>query len=389
MRQRHSIAVVVLTVLPGICVPGQNAQAASPSDPARKPAAIAAKACTTCSGTSSITCKYCKGKDQTKQACEHCKGKGSLKTACWHCKGRDLTQNVCRFCRGKDLTKQACPNCHGEDLSQQKCPLCRGKGLYGRSRCLGCSGSGKEAPCACCKGSGKAPACVYCRGKGKQSQCIHCKGTGRSSTCIQCTGTGMKPPCVACKGKGLLPCPKCARPKITIVRKPPKTPKDPKPKVVREDGANGKTDKTTEPEKAPDPRGYYLNESTYLTLRSHSAPRGLTNLRVPLPYLTGQAVEDGSYSDQFFRRTGDPGTVYIQGYYRRNGTYVRSHYRSNAGMMFVARPPVVSTYGGALSNPGYYGQTSPAGQQRGAVSVRGYYRTWTLPRWHVRSYRLP
>ena len=386
MRQRHSIAVVLLTVLPGVCVFAGASQAEPPADSARKPAAPAAKTCATCNGTSSITCKYCGGKDQTKQACEHCEGKGSLKLVCWHCKGRDLSQRICLLCRGMDLTRRPCPNCHGKDLTQQKCPLCRGKGVYGRSQCLGCSGSGKEAPCACCKGSGKAPACVYCRGTGKQSACIHCKGTGRSSTCIQCIGTGKKPPCLACKGKGSLPCPKCARPKITAVREPPKVPKDPKPKVVRKDGVN---DKTTEPEEALDPRGYYLNESTYLTLRNHSAPRGQTNIRIPLAYLTGQASENGSYSDQFFRRTGNPGTVYIQGYYRVNGTYARSRYRSNASMMFAARPPSVSTSGGAVGDLGYYGQTSPSGRRRGAVDVRGYYRTWTLPRWHVRSYRLP
>lgn len=386
MRQRHSITVVLLTVLLNVRVFAGAAQAAPPSDSARKDADPAAKPCTTCSGKSSITCKYCRGKDQAKQACEHCKGKGSLKTACWHCKGRDLTQQLCRFCRGRDMTKQPCPNCRGKDLTQQQCPLCRGKGVHKGSQCLGCNGSGKEDPCAHCKGSGKAPACVYCRGAGKKSPCIHCKGTGKSSTCLQCIGTGKKPPCLACKGKGSLPCPECARRKTPIVRGPRKTSKDPKPKVVRKDGGN---DKTTEPEKALEPRGYYLTESTYLTLRNHSARQGLTNLRIPLVYLTGQAVENGSYSDQFFRRTGDPGTVYIQGYYRRNGTYIRSHYRSNASMMFISRPSAVSTYGGALSNPGYYGQISPTGELRGAVSPRGYYRAMTLPQWHVRTYRLP
>lgn len=386
MRQRHSITVVILTVLLSACVLACTAQAAPPSDSGRKPAAPAAKTCATCSGTSSITCKHCGGNDQTRQACEHCRGKGSLKTPCWHCKGRDLTEQTCRFCRGRDLTKQPCPNCRGKDLTQQKCPLCRGKGVYKRSQCLGCRGSGKKDPCDCCKGSGKAPACVYCRGEGKQPPCIHCKGTGRSSVCLQCSGTGKKPPCVACKGKGSLPCPKCVRQKVTIVRDPTKTPKDPKPKVVREDAID---DKTTEPDKASDPRGYYLNESTYLTLRNHSAPRGLANLRIPLAYLNGQAVENGSYSDLFFKRTGDPGTVYIQGYYRENGRYVRSHYRSNASMMFTARPPSLSTYDGTRASPQYYGQTSPTGQLRGAVNVRGYYRTRTMPQWHVRSRRLP
>jgi len=383
MRQRLSITVVILTVLVNFCVLVQASQAAPPADPVRKPAG---KVCKTCGGTSWITCKYCKGKDLTKEACEYCKGKGSLKTVCWHCKGRDLTQQVCPFCRGRDLTKQPCPYCHGKDLTQQKCPLCRGTGVCGRSQCLGCGGSGRKPPCPYCKGSGKASACVYCKGTGRRSPCIHCGGTGKSSPCPYCSGTGRKPPCLACKGKGLLPCPDCARRKVTIVRKPTKTPKDPKPKIIVKEGVN---DKTTEPEKARDPRGYYLKESTYLTLRNHSAPRDLTNIRIPISYFTGQAVENGSYSDQFFRRTGYPGTVYIHGYYRRNGTYVRSHYRSNASMMFTSRPPAVSTYGGAKGNLGYYGQTSPTAQRRRALNVRGYYRTWTLPRWHVRTSRFP
>ena len=53
--------------------------------------------------------------------------------------------------------------------------------------------------------------------------------------------------------------------------------------------------------------------------------------------------------------------------------------------MFASRPPAVSTHGGALSNPGYYGQTSPTGELRGAVGPRGYYRAMTLPQWHVRT----
>jgi len=39
-------------------------------------------------------------------------------------------------------------------------------------------------------------------------------------------------------------------------------------------------------------------------------------------------AENGSYRGQISRYRGRPKTVYVRGYYRRGGTYVRSHYRS-------------------------------------------------------------
>jgi hypothetical protein len=39
-------------------------------------------------------------------------------------------------------------------------------------------------------------------------------------------------------------------------------------------------------------------------------------------------AENGSYYGQISENTGRPKTVHVRGYYRNDGTYVRSHYRS-------------------------------------------------------------
>lgn len=39
-------------------------------------------------------------------------------------------------------------------------------------------------------------------------------------------------------------------------------------------------------------------------------------------------AESGSYYGQISKATGRPKTVHVKGYYRKNGTYVKSHYRS-------------------------------------------------------------
>ena len=54
-------------------------------------------------------------------------------------------------------------------------------------------------------------------------------------------------------------------------------------------------------------------------------PRSGTN-----PSWTGnpRVAENGSYYGQVSALTGRPKTVHVRGYYRRDGTYVRGHYRS-------------------------------------------------------------
>lgn len=39
-------------------------------------------------------------------------------------------------------------------------------------------------------------------------------------------------------------------------------------------------------------------------------------------------TENGSYYGEISENTGRPKTVYVRGYYRKDGTYVRGHYRS-------------------------------------------------------------
>lgn len=41
-------------------------------------------------------------------------------------------------------------------------------------------------------------------------------------------------------------------------------------------------------------------------------------------------AENGSYYGEISKDTGRPKTVYVKGYYRKDGTYVRSHYRSKS-----------------------------------------------------------
>ena len=58
-------------------------------------------------------------------------------------------------------------------------------------------------------------------------------------------------------------------------------------------------------------RSYYSQPYSYVGSKSHVA-------------------ENRSYSGQISEYTGRPKTVHVRGYYRKNGTYIRSHYRSPA-----------------------------------------------------------
>ena len=45
-------------------------------------------------------------------------------------------------------------------------------------------------------------------------------------------------------------------------------------------------------------------------------------------YSTPARAENGSYYGEISSETGRPKTVPVQGYYRKDGTYVQGHYRS-------------------------------------------------------------
>jgi hypothetical protein len=63
----------------------------------------------------------------------------------------------------------------------------------------------------------------------------------------------------------------------------------------------------------------------------YSNPIRLNNNRNLLPnaYIWSPHIaENGSFYGEISKTTGRPKTVYVQGYYRKDGTYVRGHYRS-------------------------------------------------------------
>lgn len=48
----------------------------------------------------------------------------------------------------------------------------------------------------------------------------------------------------------------------------------------------------------------------------------------PYVYRSPSVAENGSYYGEISEKTGRPKTVHVEGYYRKDGTYVRGHYRS-------------------------------------------------------------
>ena len=65
------------------------------------------------------------------------------------------------------------------------------------------------------------------------------------------------------------------------------------------------------------------------TARTETARRpSETNRRLTASGRKPHVAENGSYYGQISKTTGRPKTVAVRGYYRKNGTYVRGHYRS-------------------------------------------------------------
>lgn len=64
----------------------------------------------------------------------------------------------------------------------------------------------------------------------------------------------------------------------------------------------------------------YRSPSTYTPPKTYSSTK---------TYPTRRGVaENGSYYGEISEATGRPKTVRVRGYYRKDGTYVRGHYRS-------------------------------------------------------------
>ena len=97
-------------------------------------------------------------------------------------------------------------------------------------------------------------------------------------------------------------------------------------------------------------------------------------------------AENGSYHVEISTATGCPKTVYVQAYRRTDGTYVRSHYRSPPRRSNSIRAPPSSSRRGVAENGSYYGQISKTTGRPKTVAVRGYYRkNGTYVRSHYRS----
>jgi hypothetical protein len=61
---------------------------------------------------------------------------------------------------------------------------------------------------------------------------------------------------------------------------------------------------------------------------SVSTPAGEKTLSLSEMATTPKVAENGSYYGEISENTGRPKTVHVRGYYRKDGTYVRSYYRS-------------------------------------------------------------
>jgi hypothetical protein len=79
--------------------------------------------------------------------------------------------------------------------------------------------------------------------------------------------------------------------------------------------------------------GYYYDPAAKVIYIAKGSTTELGSLPSPAAegygwgYLPGVA-KNGSYYGEISEKTGRPRTEYVQGYYRRDGTYVGSYYRS-------------------------------------------------------------
>ena len=118
-----------------------------------------------------------------------------------------------------------------------------------------------------------------------------------------------------------------------------------------------------------------------------SAASSASALADALVNLKPTCAENGSCYGDISQTTGRPKTVHVNGYYRSDGTYVRGHYRStpSASTSYKSAPAATSKPGCA-ENGSCYGEISPATSRPKTVHVRGYYRKdGTYVRGHYRS----
>jgi hypothetical protein len=115
--------------------------------------------------------------------------------------------------------------------------------------------------------------------------------------------------------------------------------------------------------------------------QSSTAPRA-----PPLSTLSDTfAAEDGSSYGEISKDTGRPKTVFVRGYTRTDGTYVKSHFRSLPSSQVVSSEPALRYTPAVAENGSYYGEPNQYGVPK-TVHVGGYYRKdGTYVRGHYRS----
>lgn len=104
-------------------------------------------------------------------------------------------------------------------------------------------------------------------------------------------------------------------------------------------------------------------------------------------------AENSSYYGEISADTGHPKVVFVDGYFRKDGTYVQSHYRSLPLGGVSARGPPLRVYTPTdttyapryAENGSYYGQLNSWGAPK-TVHVGGYFRKdGNYVRGHYRS----
>jgi hypothetical protein len=102
---------------------------------------------------------------------------------------------------------------------------------------------------------------------------------------------------------------------------------------------------------------------------------------------TGRFVaENGSFHGEISADTGRPKVVFVQGYLRRDGTYVQSHFRALPSLdTESARGPPLRFNPFVAENGSYRGELNAYGAPK-TVHVNGYFRRdGTYVRGHYRS----
>ncbi len=82
--------------------------------------------------------------------------------------------------------------------------------------------------------------------------------------------------------------------------------------------------------KTPNKSDHYLSQPQYPNYQhdySSQMIKQYQQLRQQA-YSNPMIAENGSYYSEISQNTGRPKTVYVHGYYRKDGTYVSAHYRS-------------------------------------------------------------